>query len=72
MPYVPTQAKMSSPIQWKTSSWCASQTCVEVGITDDFVLVRDTKDAAGPSLQYSRSEWRDFVAGVKSGEFDVE
>jgi hypothetical protein len=34
------------------------------------VAVRDNKDP-NPSVQlYSTTEWRDFVAGVKNGEFD--
>ena len=44
-------------------------TCVEVAILP--VLVRDGKDPNGPMLVFTVAEWREFVSGVKRGEFDV-
>jgi hypothetical protein len=35
------------------------------------VEIRDTKDRNGPSLKFTREEWKAFVAGVKDGEFDI-
>jgi hypothetical protein len=35
------------------------------------VMVRDSKEEAGPVLHFSYGEWRAFLAGVRSGEFDV-
>ncbi|WP_214371002.1 DUF397 domain-containing protein [Pseudonocardia sp. H11422] len=32
--------------------------------------LRDAKDPRKPYLVFTRSEWRSFVARVKSGEFD--
>jgi Domain of unknown function (DUF397) len=45
--------------------------CVEVGrFAAGRVGVRDTKDnGAGPVLVFSGGAWRDFVAGVRAGEF---
>jgi hypothetical protein len=34
------------------------------------VYVRDSKDASGPVLRFAASDWADFVAGVRDGEFD--
>ena len=44
--------------------------CVEVAMRDGLVGVRDSKDAAGASLTFTRHEWTVFVEGVKAGEFD--
>ncbi len=35
------------------------------------VAVRDSKDRQGPVLTFTPAEWRAFVVGVRSGEFDL-
>jgi hypothetical protein len=46
--------------------------CVEVGMPDGMVHVRDTKDhGAGPELRFTPDEWRAFLAGAADGEFDL-
>jgi hypothetical protein len=46
--------------------------CVEVKMTDDAVLVRDTKDEGqGPIHTYTYPEWVAFLDGVSKGEFDI-
>jgi hypothetical protein len=35
------------------------------------VKMRDSKDPNGPQLHYSEGSWRDFVAAVRAGEFDL-
>jgi Domain of unknown function (DUF397) len=49
---------------------CASGECVEVEAAAGGVLVRDSKDPAGPVLAFTPGEWAEFLAGVKAGEFD--
>lgn len=53
---------------FERSVFCVNGDCVEVarGAT---VAVRDSKN---PSvvLEFTASEWRAFVAGVKDGQFD--
>ncbi|MGH3948241.1 MAG: DUF397 domain-containing protein [Pseudonocardiaceae bacterium] len=57
---------------WRKSSYSGSESaCVEVKITDDGVLVRDTKDRSKPAHSYTHPEWRAFIAGAKDGEFDI-
>jgi hypothetical protein len=57
--------------KFQASSFCTSGGCVEVArLPDGRVAVRDGKDGAKPAHIFSAGEWRDFVAGVKSGEFD--
>lgn len=47
--------------------------CVEVAPLDNGGrAVRDTKDRGnGPTLYFTRGEWRKFIDGVKDGQFDV-
>lgn len=45
--------------------------CVEVaGLACDVIMVRDSKNARGPVLGFTPSEWDAFVGGVRNGEFD--
>lgn len=44
--------------------------CVEVATIANLVLVRDSKDREGPVLAFTNLEWREFLAGVRRGEFD--
>ncbi|WP_067496418.1 DUF397 domain-containing protein [Actinoplanes sp. TFC3] len=44
--------------------------CVEVAPAPATVFVRDSKDVAGPVLEFPARGWSQFVAGVQAGEFD--
>ena len=63
---------MNSNSEWITSSYCPSSACVEVLITADTVSVRDSKNREIPAMVYTADEWRQFVSGVKDGEFDLK
>ena len=54
-------------MDWKTSSFCATGSCLEVAKKYGHVVIRD---AAGESVIASKEEWEAFVKGVKAGEFD--
>jgi hypothetical protein len=45
--------------------------CVEVAFAEDGVLVRHSRDQAGPVLAFTHSEWKAFLAGARNGEFDL-
>ena len=45
--------------------------CVEVGVRDGLIRVRDSKDRDGGELTFNGGEWDAFVRGVKAGEFDL-
>jgi hypothetical protein len=55
-------------LRFVRSSQCSGANCVEVGQHDDAVLIRDSKDSDGPTLRFTRDEWRVFVLGVRNGE----
>jgi hypothetical protein len=58
-------------VVWRKSSRSGGQgNCVEVAETPTAIWVRDSKDRRGPVLVYTRTEWQEFVDGVKSGAFD--
>jgi hypothetical protein len=59
---------MTADGTWIKSSYSGGQggDCVEVAaFPADQVAVRDTKDQAGPKLQFSRGAWDVFMAGMK-------
>ncbi|MFG2001200.1 DUF397 domain-containing protein [Spirillospora sp. NPDC048911] len=60
---------------WRKSSHSSGQgtECVEAAAApaSRLVLARDSKDASGPVLAFSRSEWGAFLGGVKRGAFDL-
>jgi hypothetical protein len=59
---------------WRRSSYCSTGTCVLIAFTVIqapvvTVLARDGKVDDGPILRFDSSAWKDFVSGVKAGEF---
>ena len=57
---------------WFRSRFCSSDGCVEVAhLTGGGVALRDSKDARKSPHVFGREEWSAFIAGVKSGEFDL-
>jgi uncharacterized protein DUF397 len=57
-------------LQWRRSHHCDSDHCVEIAMTHDSVLVRQSREPTGPSLRFSHAEWRAFLQGVADGDFD--
>jgi hypothetical protein len=58
-------------IAWRKSSASGEVVAVEVAITADHILIRNSIDPAGPALRFTRSQWVDFLAGVHAGEFEI-
>jgi hypothetical protein len=54
----------------RRSSFCSYGSCVEVADRDRAVVVRSSDDP-GRELSFTSDEWREFVRGVKAGEFDL-
>jgi hypothetical protein len=55
---------------WRTSTRSQDTNCVEVAYHAGQVRVRDTKNRDAAMVAVTPEDWRDFVAGVKAGEFD--
>lgn len=59
-------------LHWFKSSFSAAGNCVEVAhLPGGGVAVRDSKDRGMAPHVYTRPEWEAFLAGAKSGEFDL-
>jgi Domain of unknown function (DUF397) len=55
--------------EWQKSSYCATNACVEVAVTSNAVMVRDSKNPHIAPLSFTAEEWSAFVQGVRAGEF---
>jgi hypothetical protein len=60
---------------WRKSSFSGGNGggdgCVEVAVRPEGIAVRDTKDRTRPPHVHSAPAWREFLAGVRAGEFDA-
>lgn len=57
-------------VTWRRSSRCEATCCVEVAVTADVVLVRDSGDVRAPAVGVDHRAWQAFCAAVKAGDFD--
>lgn len=55
---------------WRKSARCGTSACVEVAKVGDSFLVRDSKNPAGPTLNFTPAEWEAFAAGMAAGDFE--
>ena len=55
---------------WRKSSHSDDGNCVEVACTHEPVLVRDSKNSAGPVLRFDPTQWRAFMEGLRHGGFE--
>ncbi|MFF3444059.1 DUF397 domain-containing protein [Streptosporangium sp. NPDC002721] len=58
---------------WRKSSLSGDSggQCMEVAANlPGVVAVRDSKNPCGHKLLFTPAEWRSFIGGVKTGEFD--
>ncbi len=56
-----------------TSRYCGeSSHCVgnQFDITNNQVIMSDTSDPGGPTLNFEVGVWGAFISGVQAGEFD--
>ena len=57
---------------WRKSSFSGlGNACIEVADLDTGIhAIRDSKNATGPALMVTATEWSAFTSGVRAGEFD--
>jgi predicted secreted Zn-dependent protease len=58
-------------LSWKKSTASGGGACVEVARVGEMIIVRDSKDVLGSVLTFSEEEWRTFLAGTRSGQFNI-
>jgi hypothetical protein len=64
-------SERETPSTWRKSSFSQPGDCVEWICAEALVYVRASKDRDGPTLKFTHDEWEAFIAGVKSGEADL-
>lgn len=65
------EGRASHPkLEWRTPRRCDAGACVQIAESGQMILVADSKAPRGPIISYTRSEFREFIQGVKSGDFD--
>lgn len=62
--------KSAGEAAWSTAQSCDGGQCVQIGTIGESVLIRSSIDPDGVHVILSRDEWREFLAGAKSGDFD--
>jgi hypothetical protein len=55
---------------WRRARRCDSGACVEIGNLGELIVIRSSTDSGGTRISLSHDGWREFVAGVKDGDFD--
>jgi hypothetical protein len=60
----------SQDIAWRTSRTCDSGACVGVARSGAVILIGNTSTPQGQVSEFTVEEWRQFLAGVKLGDFD--
>ena len=65
-------ARMSGAgdLEWYVSRTCDTGACVKVARKGDVVMIGNTNNPDGPFGEFTAEEWRQFLAGVKQGDFD--
>lgn len=58
-------------LTWVKAQYSGSNgQCVEIASAAGRVAIRDSKDPDGPILLYTTGEFKAFLHGARSGEFD--
>ncbi len=63
----------ASGLQWRKARRSVNNgACVEAAPVGEHILIRDSTDRNGPVIRYSGRSWSRFVAGAKTGRFDLD
>ena len=61
-------ADLDPRMNWRRSTRCDADHCVEVAFFDERVLVRNSRFPTGPVVIFTPAEWREFCGAVAAGE----
>lgn len=57
-------------LDWHVSRTCDGGACIRVASSGETVLIGNTTRPESQAGEFTADEWRHFLAGVKSGDFD--
>jgi hypothetical protein len=57
-------------LEWKHASSCSTNGCIEIARDDRQIYLRDSAQSEVAPMRFSQTDWEDFVAAIKAGEFD--
>jgi predicted secreted Zn-dependent protease len=66
---VPAHRTAPGDLDWRVSRTCDSGACVMVARDGEVIVFGNTTEP-GSTITYTTHEWREFIAGVKLGDFD--
>lgn len=59
-------------LPWRTARRSVGNgACVEIAPASGAILVRDSQDQAGPTVQYTGKSWHLFLQAAKKGQYDL-
>jgi len=64
-----TNPSAPGDLSWRVSRTCDGGACVAVSRQGDSVVFGKGQPD-GSVITYTRAEWKEFIAGVKLGDFD--
>jgi hypothetical protein len=64
-----TSAIRRPQLDWRKSSFCASNECVEIARQNGLVFLRSSVQPRR-TVRYTPQEWQAFVNGLRAGDFD--
>ncbi len=67
---MPEYKSGAGDLDWRISRTCESGACIIVARQGDSVVFGNTIHPHGPTYAYTATEWKEFIAGVKLGDFD--
>jgi Domain of unknown function (DUF397) len=56
---------------WHKSSYSDADNCVEIAVTEEHVMIRDSKETANRVLDFPHGEWAAFLTCIRHNEFDA-
>jgi hypothetical protein len=64
------EASIPGDINWHASRTCESGACVGVARQGEYILIGNTSNPETAVNKFTIDEWRQFLAGIKLGDFD--
>jgi hypothetical protein len=62
----------TGPLTWRKSKACSNAACIEIAEQSNSFLMRDSKEAWGPMLTFTRGDWGNFIAGIQGDTLKLE